>query len=263
MQEMIPSPQKNREYTERPHVEVYATFWEHAEELRQCLLKVFAIIGIGIAASFIFYRSIFHFLTLPLQTMKPAQTLILISPFDGLSSMFKSCFWIGLIATSPVWAYEILRFIAPAIRPSFHRVIIPFMALSLTFFGVGLLFAFFFTIPLANAYLSSLNSEFGENLWTLSNYLDYTVLLACANGLAFETAVILFFLIQYGIISGTKMAEKRRLVIVAIFIASALLTPPDVLTQIMLAIPLMGIYELGILYARFLERKKSKIRKEV
>ena len=225
----------------------YATFWEHVEELRKTLIKIFLIIGAGFFLSVIFYHHIFQLLTLPLQT----QTLVLLSPVEGMRCLLKTSLWIGLVGTSPLWLYFVISFIAPALNQYHRGFIAPFFFVSLVFFALGCSFAFLVTIPLANAYLGLLNREFGENLWTLSNYLDYTIMLLFANGLACEMTVILFFLVHFGIIPWMKMAEKRRFVIVAIFILSAILTPPDVPTQFMLAIPLIGLYELAIFYARF------------
>ena len=229
----------------------YATFWGHVDELRKTMIKVFLIIGAGFFLSALFYHYIFQLLMWPLQ----AQKLVLLSPFEGMRCLLKISLWIGLVGTSPFWLYHIVNFIAPALNRAQRYIIVPFFFVSLIFLVLGFSFAFFVTIPLANAYLALLNQEFGENLWTLSNYLDYTIMLLFANGLAFETAVILFFLVHFGFISAGKMAEKRRFVIVGIFTLSAILTPPDILTQFMLAIPLMGLYELAILYARFFNAK--------
>lgn len=303
--------------------EGYATFWEHAEEFRRALIKVFSTIGIGILVSLIFYQHIFEILTWPLQYRKqtsvqeeltpiPLQRirytnegkdpllyqmppmnrlpiessgvemldngfyrilpggyldidqlavkphLVLLGPVEGLLSIMRISMWTGLIGTSPLWLYFILQFIAPALRESQRRFIGPFIVSSLLFMAAGFCFAFFFTIPIANGALSTLNLKFGENFWTLSNYLDYSVVLLFANGIAFELAVILFFLVHLGLLSSRRMSDSRRAVIVAIFILSAILTPPDVLSLFLLAIPLMGIYELAILYARFLKSKKKR-----
>jgi sec-independent protein translocase protein TatC len=228
----------------------YATFWDHFEELRKTAIKIFLIIGIGFILAAIFYQPIFQLLAWPLNTQK----LVLLSPSEGIRCILKTSFWIGTVGTSPIWLYYIINFIAPALN-QYQRNFIPlFFFISLLFLAIGFSFAFFVTIPLANSYLGLLNQEFGENLWTLSNYLDYTITLLFANGLAFEFMVILFFLVHFGVILSKNMAESRRYVIVAIFILSAILTPPDILTQFMLALPLMGLYELAILYARFIVR---------
>lgn len=188
-----------------------------------------------------------------------SEKLMVFGPVEGMSATLKMCFWIGLTGTSPIWLFLILKFILPALNAVQRRIVFPFLMLSLALFSAGVLFAFFVTIPLANRYLELFNQTIGINLWSLANYLDYTGILLLASGLAFEMGVILFFLVHYGVISADGMAAKRRHMIVAAFILGAILTPPDIFTQFLLAIPMIGLYELAILYARVRLRNKQII----
>ncbi len=176
-------------------------------------------------------------------------TLIVFGPTEGFVATVKTCFWTGLVVTSPIWMFFILRFIAPALRGRERNFIIPFLAFSLIFMCLGLLFSYYITLPTANHYLLSFNEGIGDNLWSVSHYLDYSVILLLANALAFELCVILGFLVHYRVISAQQMRNKRRYVVVGIFVLSAIFTPPDILTQILLAVPLIGLYELMTLYA--------------
>lgn len=180
--------------------------------------------------------------------------LVIFGPIDGMTITLKICLWIGLVGTSPIWIYFILQFITPALRREERAMVLPFLGLSLLFMSTGFLFAFFITIPIANQYLQAFNSSIAQNLWGLSHYIDYTLVLVLANGLAFELCVILLFLVHHGMLSASAMASKRRHMIIGAFILGALLTPPDVLTQFMMAIPLIMLYEAAIVYARFRER---------
>lgn len=161
----------------------------------------------------------------------------------------------GIVISSPIWMYWLLQFIAPALRSYERNLVAPFFLLSLTFLTLGLLFAFFVAIPFANQYLTAFNAGLGDNLWTLPHYIDYTVLLLLAHALAFELCVLVLFLVHYGIFSSRAMIAKRKGVIISIFILSAVLTPPDVFTQLMLAIPLIVFYEVAILYAHLKEKR--------
>jgi sec-independent protein translocase protein TatC len=182
------------------------------------------------------------------------RNLLILSPPEGLMIAFKTSFWVGLVGTSPLWMFFILRYIAPALHSHERRMILPFLFFSLLFLTLGFLFAFFITIPTANTYLTAFNQGLGLNLWTLSHYLDYTLILLLANALAFELFAILLILVHYGWISAKGMAANRKFVFIGFLILSALLTPPDVLTQLMLALPLTGFYEATILYARLRQR---------
>lgn len=190
-----------------------------------------------------------------------SKNLVVFGPLEGMIIALKTCFWIGLVGTSPIWLLLILKFVAPALRQSEQRLLIPFLLTSLLFLSIGFIFAFFITIPIANRYLYLFNESLGTNLWSLSSYLDYTIFLLLANGIAFELSVIVIFMIHLGLLSAERMAQKRRQVIVGAFILGAILTPPDIATQFMLAIPLIGMYELTILYARL--KEKSLRRKEM
>lgn len=187
----------------------------------------------------------------------PLNELVIFGPIEGMSITLKICLWMGLVASSPFWLYCLMQFISPALRREEKRAVTPFFGLSLLFLTAGFLFAYYLTIPLANHYLLAFNNGIGQNLWGLSAYLDYTLALILANGLAFELCVVLLFLVHFSVLSPEGMAAKRRHVIVGAFIVGALLTPPDVLTQFMMAIPLLLLYEVAIAYGRFRKRITS------
>ena len=193
----------------------------------------------------------------------PQHTLAVFGPVEGMLITFKVCFWLGVVLAAPFWVYFVLNFIMPALRADERRLILPFLGLSLLFMSTGACLAYLMTIPMANQYLQVFNASIGLNFWSLSQYLDYTLFLVLANALAFEMGVILLFLVHYGVLTASMMASKRRHMIVMAFILGALLTPPDVLTQFMLAIPLMGLYELILIYARFLQARKGNSNPEI
>lgn len=187
---------------------------------------------------------------LEINRMLPKNQLLILGPLDGMLISLKASLWVGLIATSPAWIFFLLKFIYPALRKREKRLLIPFLTLSFVFISLGILFSHFITIPLANSYLQTFNLGIGLNLWTLSNYIDYTFFLMLANAIAFELGIVLLLLVHCGVLKADWMRSKRRHMIVLAFILGALLTPPDILTQFMLAIPLIGLYECAILYAR-------------
>lgn len=193
--------------------------------------------------------------SIEIEESQESPQLVVFGPLEGMMIALKASFWIGIVLSSPIWLFLLLRFVYPALRPNEGRLIFPFISISLLFILMGILFAFFVTIPFANRYLSAFNASIGTNLWSLSHYLDFTLLLVLANGLAFELAVVLLLLVHQGVLSAQFMVEKRRYMIVLAFILGALLTPPDVPTQLLLAIPLIVLYELTLLYARFRHRK--------
>ncbi|MCB1112745.1 MAG: twin-arginine translocase subunit TatC [Chlamydiales bacterium] len=221
------------------------SLWDHLDDFRSCLIKMLLAIGCGFCVALACYARVFQWLT-------PAEgpPLYLFSPLDGISVTIKLCFWVGLAVSSPIWCFFLFEFLSPGLNIKEKRVFIPFFTLSSLFFFGGMAFAHYVTIPLANGYLLALNNQIGQNLWSLSAYIDYALLLYLANGIAFESCLILLFLVHFGICTAPFMVQKRKPVIISIFVISALLTPPDVVTQLLMALPLLLIYEGAIIYSR-------------
>jgi sec-independent protein translocase protein TatC len=176
--------------------------------------------------------------------------LVILGPLEGILIALKTSLWVGAVATSPFWLFVLLQFIVPALYSHEKSLIWPFLCLSFLFIGAGFLFAFLVTIPIANQYLASFNTMIGTNLWSLTHYLDYTLFLLLANGLAFELSVVGIFAVHLGLVSSEMLSKKRRIAYVLAFVIGALLTPPDVVSQVMLAIPLIVLYEVILIYAR-------------
>jgi sec-independent protein translocase protein TatC len=196
--------------------------------------------------------------------------LVLFSPIEGMIIAMKVSLWVSLLGTSPIWLAFFLWFAYPALRSSERRLILPFFIFSCLFLWLGLVFAYGVTLPLANTYFLSFNEEIGRNLWSLREYFDYALWVMLSTGFAFEIGFVLLFLVYMGLITADTMASWRRTMIVVSFILGALLTPPDVLSQVMLAVPLILLYETAYLYAKIREhfsctlfgmKKNSFIRK--
>lgn len=180
--------------------------------------------------------------------------LIFLSPLDGFLSTLKICFWVGLIGTSPLWMYVLFSFIIPGLKKSEMQILIPLLILTGFFMGIGIIFALYVTIPLSNLFFKSFNQEIGLDVWSFTSYIDYSLGIIFGNSLASQGILILLVCIHLGIFNADDLIKKRRYSILAIFIFSALLTPPDIFSQLLLAIPLSILYELGILYAKWREK---------
>lgn len=183
--------------------------------------------------------------------------LVILNPIEGILISFKISFWMAIAITSPIWLYFLLKFIVPGLKRNERIILIPFTISSFFCALLGLLFAYYITIPFANFYLSAFNLEIGQNFWALSLYVDYTLILYFGHVIALELCLILFFLVHFRIISTETMIKKRRHMILLAFILGALLTPPDILTQLLLAFPLIAFYELAIIYGK--RREKTSL----
>ncbi len=185
----------------------------------------------------------------------PIRSLYLFHPTEGLTTSLQVGFWAGLIATSPLWLFVIARFIFPALHFNERKIVLPLACVGLLFLFLGFLFSFYLIIPITNVYLKNFNAEIGINLWSLSSYVDYSLTMIFANCLAFELAALMLILVHFKILSPESLVAKRRHMIVGAFIIGAVITPPDVLSQAMLAIPLILLFEMTILYAYLRNRQ--------
>lgn len=191
-----------------------------------------------------------------IETTQP-HSLLILSPIEGMTSIFKLSIWTSLMLSSPIWLYFILQFAMPGLKKGEIFFAFSFFGFSMAFLAAGFIFAYFVTIPFSNAFLLSFNAKIGSNLWSLSNYLDFSLYLMFANALAFEISLLVFFLIHCGLITCEWISSHRRHAVILILIMAAILTPPDVPSQIMLALPLMGLFELAVLYSKLLKFKSS------
>jgi sec-independent protein translocase protein TatC len=137
-------------------------------------------------------------------------------------------------------------------------MLIPFIGWGSFWLLCGFFLGYTVTLPFANHYLVHFNQKIGYNLWSLPDYVDYTLFILLANGLICEIGCLVFFLVHYGYLKAQQLIHYRRYAVVLAFILGAVFTPPDILTQMIMAISLLGMYETAIYYARFLDRKESK-----
>lgn len=239
--------------------ETIATFWEHVEEFRLVLIKIFIVLAIGFSFSLLFYRTLFDFLILPLQIIAPTSPLLILSPLSGFIIVFKICFYLSLILTSPITLYFAFQFISPALRRNERKAALPFLSSSLIGIFLGISAAYFVTLPLASEYLFQFNATLGENRWTLTEYIDFVLTLFAGHAITAELGVVLFFLVHLKILSAEWLISKRRYTIVLAFVLGAVFTPPDIPSQALMAVPLICLYEAMILYARLISLRERKL----
>lgn len=187
--------------------------------------------------------------------------LLIMGPIEGIALVMKTAFWLGLTLTAPIWGWLWLRFILPGLNAGERTLVLPFFLLTIVFLAGGIAFAHYVTLPVANQYLAGFNHSLGQNAWTLTHYIDYVLLLCLGHAVAAELTLILFVLVHQKALSSIWLIHNRRYMIVAAFILGAVLTPPDVLTQVFLALPLIALYELSICYAKYLEGVHKPSRK--
>lgn len=213
-------------------------------------------VGACFLASYNFSNELFGLLTLPLVRVMPDQSSMIFTGLaEGFFTYLKVAFLAGILLASPVIFYQFWAFISPGLYSHEKKYIFPFTFFSVMFFVGGSLFGYFVVFPFAFEFFMSFNNDQIRALPSLKEYLTFSTKLLLAFGAAFELPIFIFFLAKLGIVTVEGLARNRKYFLVGAFIAAAILTPPDVVTQVLMAIPLMLLYELGIIAARLTAKK--------
>lgn len=232
---------------------------EHLVELRIRLTRSLIALGIGFAGCYYFKDRIFDIVTRPLTQVLPKNSYLI---YTGLTEAFftymKVAFFASLIITSPFILYQIWKFIAPGLLPTERKYVVPFVISSSLLFITGVLFGYFIALPPAFEFFVSFNNQYLQAMLSFKDYLSLFVTFLLGFGLSFELPIFIFFLTKLGIVDAKMLSKQRRYAILVIFIVAAILTPsPDALSQVLMAIPLMFLYEISIFVSKFAEKKKE------
>ncbi|MEJ2097858.1 MAG: twin-arginine translocase subunit TatC [Deltaproteobacteria bacterium] len=234
-------------------------FTAHLQELRSRLIKCFIAVGIGFVLSYGFKEKLFDILTAPLiSVMGTGDTLIYTNLPEAFFTFLKSAFLSGILLSSPIIIYQFWMFIAPGLYHKERRLLLPIIFLSSLFFIGGALFGYYIVFPWGFKFFLGFASETIKPLPSMKEYLSFSSKMLIAFGLVFELPLILTFLAKLGIVSVAFLKKQRKYALLLFFTGAAILTPPDVVTQIMMALPLMVLYEISIIGAMIF----GKIKKE-
>jgi sec-independent protein translocase protein TatC len=239
---------------------------EHLMELRRRLMWSIAAFAVCFGVSYYFAGSIYYFLAEPLAQVlreqgNPDPHLIYTQLYEAFFTRIKVGFFGGAFIGFPVIATQIYLFVAPGLYRSEKRAMLPFLAATPILFTLGAALAYYFVFPFAWRFFASFQDPTGggglpiELLPKVSEYLDLVMKLIFAFGITFQLPVLLTLLAKVGIVSSASLKKFRRYAYVGMFVIAAILAPPDIITQCGLAVPLIGLYEISILMARWVEPK--------
>ena len=230
----------------------------HLQELRKRLILSFIAIGIGFGVCYSFSQTLFDVLAAPLLKVMPAgSSLVFTSVAEAFFTYMKVGFIGGLILASPYVLYQVWAFVAPGLYRHEKKYIVPFVFLGSFFFTLGIVFAYFVVLPVGYKFFLGYATDFIKPLPSIKEYLSFSIKFLLAFGLVFEFPVVLLILAKIGVIDGRTMARHRRYAILLIFIFAAVMTPPDLISQLLMALPLMALYELSILLARLFGKRPN------
>lgn len=224
----------------------------HLTELRTRLLRCVAVIFLIFAGLFSFAQQIYTLVSAPLRDHLPANaTMIATDVASPFFTPIKLTFMVSLILSAPVILYQVWAFIAPALYKHERRLVVPLLVSSSLLFYIGMAFAYFVVFPLAFGFLANTAPEGVQVSTDIASYLSFVMALFMAFGVSFEVPVAIVLLCWMGITSPEDLRKKRPYVLVGAFVVGMLLTPPDVFSQTLLAIPMYCLFEIGVFFSRF------------
>jgi sec-independent protein translocase protein TatC len=228
----------------------HLTFLEHLDELRGRVLQYLCVY---IVCCFFTYGLTGNILPYIIQ---PVRMVVFNSPGEAFSAYMILTLLGAFIISLPYFLFHAWAFAWEALKPHERKYIVFFGPLSLIFFVAGVVFAFFVIVPIALKFLLSFSSPSVVPMISIKSYIAFVGNFVLAFGIVFELPLVLVFLVKIGIATPAFLREYRRHAIMAILIVSAVLTPPDVVSQLLMAVPLMVLYELGVLFSVMAYRKK-------
>lgn len=233
------------------------TFLTHLFELRDRLIKSVAALLVVFLGLVYWAPDIFHLFSKPLLDALPNGGRMIVTDVTG--SFFvpmKVTMLVAFLGALPVIMYQLWAFIAPGLYKHERQLILPIVTSSYILFIAGMAFAYFLVFPTVFQFMAHYNAPLGADMATdIDKYLSFAMTTFLAFGLTFEVPVVVVVLVKLGMVRIKKLKEIRPYIIVGAFVIAAVVTPPDVLSQLLLAVPLCLLYELGILVARFYEPK--------
>jgi len=234
-------------------------FMSHLEELRKRLINCAISVGLGFIICYLFKEELFKILMLPLKNQMPEGDRVI---FTNLPEMFftyiKTAFVGGIVLSSPFIFHQLWLFIAPGLYQHEKRYLIPFVLSSSLLFVSGTLFAYFVVFPFGFKFFLGFANDYIQALPSVKQYFSFSIKLLLAFGLIFQLPVVVFFISKMGLLGPDTLKRNRKYALLLIFVIAAILTPPDVITQFMMAGPLLILYEISIWVSAIASKGKAK-----
>ena len=233
------------------------TLLSHLVELRSRLLKIAAAVLLVFFALIPWARKIFALVSEPLREVLPGNTMIATAVASPFLTPFKLTFFVALFIAMPIVLYQVWAFVAPGLYIKEKRFAIPLLASSIFLFYLGIAFAYYVVFPLVFGFFTAVAPEGVEVQTDISSFLDFITTIVFAFGLAFEVPIATVLVVWTGLTTPEKLGKARPYVFLGAFVVGMFLTPPDVISQTLLAVPVYLLYELGILMARIFANKEK------
>ena len=236
-----------------------STLTEHLLELRNRLLIIISTIAICALAFSPFANSIYNFLSLPLLSVLPeGSNMIAVDVASPFLAPFKLILILSIAVTFPVSVYNFWAFISPGLYKNEKKLVAPILISSTLLFYLGIIFAYYIVFPLIFSFFTNIAPQGVMIATDITSFLNFAIKIFFAFGLAFEVPIITFLVVLFGISTVESLSKKRPYIIVMAFVLGMILTPPDVISQVLLAVPIWLLFEMGLLFAHLITKNKGK-----
>ena len=234
------------------------TFLSHLVELRQRLVRSIIIFAVACVPTLYFSAELYDLLAMPLiESLPQGSRMIATGVITPFLIPMKIAFMAGLVLALPFLLYQIWAFVAPGLYAHEKRLVLPLVVSSTLLFVAGMVFCYFIVFGKVFAFIASFAPKSIAVAPDIEAYFNFVLGMFLAFGLAFEVPVVVVVLVLTGMVSVEQLREWRGYVIVGVFVIAAIVTPPDVVSQIALAVPMCLLYEVGIVLGQFIERRKA------
>lgn len=237
--------------------EKYQSLVEHLGELRTRIVYSGYALIIATLICYGFSEKIFHFVRLPIAPYLPSGGLVFTAPMDKFVAHLKLSFVCGVILSCPFWLYQIWLFVAPGLYQKERKYGMGFIGVGSLLFFLGTAFTYYIVLPMAFKFLMTYGGDIDKPMITIDHYLGFFTQMCLVFGLAFELPLVLVMLGLLGIVSQKFLREKRRYAIMTLAVMAAIITPPDLLSMILMLVPMIVLYEIAVFFVGVFERKKA------
>ncbi len=252
----MPSPESSETLAE-------GTLISHLLELRTRLLRSVVAVLIVTVPAMLYANDLFGFVARPLIKVLPkGSAMISTSVMAPLTTPFKLAFYVALISAMPYVLYQVWAFIAPGLYRHEKRFAMPLLVSSIALFYAGITFCYYVIFPIMFAFFTATTPPGVQMMTDMTQYLDFVLVLFLAFGIAFEIPVAIVLLVITGLVKVETLTRNRGYVLIGVFVQAAVIVPPDVLSQTVMALPMYALYEFGILMARILSKRRATDRAE-
>lgn len=225
--------------------------WQEIDNIRQHIITILKAIILSILVLYPFNKELYQILSGPLQ-LKAGQTIIATKVISPFTIPLKLCFFCSIIICMPIILWQLWQFLRPAMHNNEKNILRYILVFGTSLFFLGIVFGFEYVLPKTISVFQGLTPKNVVYMPDMEAYLDFSLSIIIAFGFCFQVPIILISLIKFEVLSAQTLANYRKHVVVACFVIGMLLTPPDITSQIMMALPMWALFELSLLIARFI-----------